>query len=371
VTKRPLNIAIIGTRGVPANYGGFETFAEELSTRLVSRGHRVTVYSRSHFVPRATRHYRGVQIRVLPCIRRKYLETVTHTAVSIARAMLAPHQVLLVCNAANAFLCFLPGLAGQKVVLNVDGIERQRRKWNAVGRAYYRLGEFLATQLADCVVSDARVIQEYYQQEYGFATRFIAYGASAERLQTTETVARLGITPGRYILYVSRLEPENNAHLVIEAYARSQLELPLVLVGNAPYARKYIERLRRQAEGLQVLMPGAIYGTGYRELLSHCLCYVHATEVGGTHPALIEAMGAGATVLANDTPENREVLSQAGLIYRFNDPASLATLMREVCGSPSAFRSYRSRGQQRVARCYDWEAVVDQYEALFVQLVEE
>jgi glycosyltransferase involved in cell wall biosynthesis len=361
----------MGTRGVPANYGGFETFAEELSTRLVKRGHRVTVYSRPHFVSPATREFRGVRIRVLPCIRRKYLETVTHTAVSIARALLAPHQVLLVCNAANAFLCSLPGLAGQKVVLNVDGIERQRSKWSAFGKAYYRLGEYLATQLADSVVSDARVIQDYYLEEYGFVTRFIAYGASTERMESSQALVRLGLRRGQYILYVSRLEPENNAHLVVEAYRRSELELPLVLIGDAPYARKYIGQLRQQAAGLNILMPGAIYGEGYRELLSHCRCYVHATQVGGTHPALIEAMGVGATVLANDTPENREVLAQAGLVYRFNDPNSLAILMREVCFSPSNYRSYRSRGQQRVARCYDWETVVDQYEELFVELVEE
>ncbi|HXK59573.1 MAG TPA: DUF1972 domain-containing protein [Acidobacteriota bacterium] len=366
-----LDIAILGTRGIPANYGGFETFAEELATRLVRRGHRVTVYGRSHFIPPSLKEYRGVTIRVLPCIRHKYLDTVSHTALSVLLALFSSHQVLLVCNAANAFLCCLPGLAGQKVVLNVDGIERQRKKWNSLGRWFYRLSEFLSTVLPDQVIADARVIGEYYEQEYGFRSRFIPYGAPVGRTETTEALEKLGLTAGSYILYVSRLEPENNAHIVIEGYGRAGIRQPLVLVGDAPYSRKYIASLRRQAEGKNVIMPGAIYGVGYRELLSHCLCYVHATEVGGTHPALLEAMGAGCLVLVNDTRENLEVLGQAGLVYRFNDPDSLAALLHRVCCSGETFESYKSQAQERVSQCYDWESIVDQYEQMFRELVRD
>jgi glycosyltransferase involved in cell wall biosynthesis len=370
MTDRKLDIAILGTRGIPANYGGFETFAEELSTRLARRGHRVTVYGRSHFIPAGIREHGGVRIRVLPCIRHKYLDTVSHTLLSVLRAMIARHDALLICNAANAFLSGVPALAGEKVVLNVDGIERQRRKWNALGRAFYRLGEFLATVLPDAVVADAEVIRRYYEQEYGFQARFIPYGAPAEKTTTTEELDRLGVKAGEYILYVSRLEPENNADLVIEAYIRSEAPLPLVLVGAAPYSGDYIESLRRQAAGRNIIMPGAIYGVGYRELLSHCLCYVQATEVGGTHPALVEAMGAGVVVLANDTPEHRETLGRAGLIYRFNDPDSLAVLMREVVRAPQDYQGLAQRAQERVSQCYDWESVTDQYEQLFMELME-
>ena len=165
------------------------------------------------------------------------------------------------------------------------------------------------------MVTDARVIQDYYRDEYGARSRFIPYGAPTEPVATTEALARLGVKPGQYLLYVSRLEPENNADLVIEAYRRSGIRFPLVLVGDAPYATRYKESLKQSAVGLNVIMPGAIYGTGYRELLSHNLCYIQATEVGGTHPALLEAMGAGSIVLVNDTPEHREVLGRAGIIY--------------------------------------------------------
>lgn len=369
-TKRsPLRIAILGTRGIPANYGGFESFAEELSTRLALHGHEVTVYGRSHFVDPDLRVYRGVNIRVLPCVRHKYFETVSHTLIAAAVAAFSDYDVTLICNAANAFVCPLPRLRGQEVILNVDGMERLRKKWNWLGKAFYRLSEFLATQLPDHVVTDARTIQEYYLREYGYPSRFIPYGAPVERLETWEMLRELNLRPGEYLLYVSRLEPENNAHLVIGAYLASRLLIPLVIVGDAPYSRRYIERLKQMAKGGNILLPGAIYGRGYRELLSHALCYVHATEVGGTHPALIEAMGAGCIVLVNDTPENREVVEGTGLFYRFNDVESLSRLMAEVCTRRPDYEKFRRQAQDRVRQAYDWDQVVDRYEEFFYELV--
>ena len=360
-----LNIALLGTRGIPANYGGFETFAEELSIRLADRGHRITVYGRSHFVDPKLRSYRGVDILSLSSVRTKYLETVTHTSLSVLIALFKPHDVVLICNAANAFLCWIPKIAGQKVVLNVDGIERRRKKWNHLGKAYYRMSEFLSTILPDRVVTDARSVQEYYLKEYGFRSPWIPYGAPAEKCESREELKAQGLSPGEYILYVSRLEPENNAHLVIRAYIESKIVYPLVIVGDAPYAREYIRELKRLAEGRSIFLPGAIYGVGYRELLSHCLCYIHATEVGGTHPALIEAMGAGCLVLVNETVENREVVGDAGFLYPFNDVGSLAQLIRQVSSRPEDYGPYREQAQQRIRDLYNWETVVTQYEAIF------
>ena len=366
--KKALNIALLGTRGIPANYGGFETFAEELSTRLVERGHRITVYGRSHFVDPQLRSYRGVAIRPLSSVQTKYLETVTHTSLSVLIALFKPYDVVLICNAANAFLCWIPKIVGQKVVLNVDGIERLRKKWNRLGRAYYRMSEFLSTILPDRVVTDARSVQQYYLKEYGFRSPFIPYGASVQKCESREELKTHGLSPGKYVLYVSRLEPENNAHLVIQSYIESKADYPLVIVGDAPYAQDYIRELKRLAEGRNVLFPGAIYGVGYRELLSYCLCYIHATEVGGTHPALIEAMGAGCLVLVNETAENREVVGEAGFLYPFNEVGPLAQLIRRVSSRPEDYGPYRVQAQQRVRDLYNWETVVTQYEAMFHEL---
>jgi len=364
-----LNVALMGTRGIPANYGGFETFAEELSRRLVERGHRVTVYGRSHFVDPQLETYRGVQIRSLPCVRTKYLETVSHTCITVLLGLFQPYDVVLICNAANAAFCWIPKLAGQKVVLNVDGIERLRKKWSPIGKSYCRFSEFLSTVLPDRMVTDSRSVQNYYLEEYGTRFPFIPYGARVEKSQEHDELDKLGLTSRNYLLYVSRLEPENNAHLVIQSYIQSDVQYPLLVVGDAPYGKRYIAELKRLSEGSQVVLPGAIYGRSYHQLLSHSLCYLHATEVGGTHPALIEAMGAGCLVLVNETAENREVVGEAGLFCSFNDQQALANLMATVCADPLQYRDYQERAEQRIREFYDWEQVVNQYEALFYELV--
>lgn len=358
-----MRLAILGTRGIPANYGGFETFAEELGARLADRGHEVTVYCRDHYVPRGSRQHRGVHLVVLPTVRHKYLDTLVHTFLSMCHALTKGYASVVVCNAANALFCAPLRAVGVRVLLNVDGIERKRRKWNALGRGWYRLSERLATWCPTEVVTDAEVIREYYDVRYGCPSTFIPYGCRVGRDAGRATLDRFGLEPDRYLLYVSRLEPENNAHVVIRAYEDSGVTLPLVVVGDAPYAREYIESLKRLA-GPRVLFTGAVYGDGYRELQCHALAYVQATEVGGTHPALIEAMGFGNCILVNDVPEHREVVGTAGLYFSAAEPASLAVRFREVTADASTVTDLRLRATARARERYSWDAVTDSYEAL-------
>jgi len=288
-----MRIAVVGTRGIPARYGGFETFAEEISTRLASRGHEVTVYCRQRH---SEAFYRGVRLQYLPTLRHKYLDTVVHTFFSTLHLLVHRQDVALYCNAANAVFTLLPRLAGIRTALNVDGLERKRKKWNALGRAWYRLGERLSTFFPNEVVSDAVRIQRYYRRRYGKQTTFIPYGAETGKVATGAVLERLGLEPGRYFLYVSRMEPENNALHVRREFEQLDTGYKLALVGDAPYSDDYISQVRDTADA-RIVIPGAIYGTGYHELTSHCFAYIHATEVGGTHPALIEAMGRGALTL--------------------------------------------------------------------------
>jgi len=363
-----MHVAILGIRGIPANYGGFETFAQELATRLVARGHAVTVYCRPHYVPTDLGTFEGVRLVHLPTLRHKYLDTVVHTLLSAGHAAVAGYDVVLVCNAANAVFCAAPRVAGTKVALNVDGIERKRKKWNAFGRAWYLMSERLAVWLPHAVVTDAEVIETYYRERYGAASTFIPYGCRVGRSAGRATLERLGVEPDGYVLYVSRLEPENNALAVIQAYERTKLNFKLVVVGDAPYAREYIRALK-QAAGPRVVFAGGVYGEGYRELQCHALAYVHATEVGGTHPALVEAMGFGNCVLAHDVAENREVLGEAGLFFDARRPATLAALFEQVASSPELVRRYRASAESRALAAYSWDRVTDQYEHLFETLL--
>ena len=360
-----MKLAILGTRGIPANYGGFETFAEELSVRLAARGHDVTVYGRSNNIVYKGREYKGVKLVILPTIGTKHLDTVVHTFLSVVHAIPQRFDAALICNAANAIFAAIPRGTGTPVALNVDGIERKRRKWGFAGRTYYRVSEYLATLIPNVIVTDAAVIREYYQKEHGVSSTMIAYGAECSRQPTTEIQQRLGVKSREYILYVSRLEPENNAHLVIQAYETVRTEKPLLIVGDAPYAREYIGRLKSTVDP-RIHFPGALYGVSYRELQSHAYLYVHATEVGGTHPALIEAMGAGNCVIVFDTPENREVVGDAGLF--FSSVEELGRLLQSAVNDPARVENYRGRAQARALANYSWDAIADQYERLFQDL---
>ena len=357
-----MRIAILGTRGIPARYGGFETFAEELSTRLAERGHHVTVYCREKH---PAKNYRGVSLVYLPTWRHKYFDTLAHTFLSTLHLILHRVDVALYCNAANAIFTFCPRLFGIPVALNVDGLERKRKKWNRLARTWYLISERLATFCPNVAISDARKIAEYYLDRYGKRSEFIPYGAELGVVPDSDVLEKLGLIPGEYFLYVSRMEPENNALLVRESFEQVETSLKLALIGDAPYAEQYIQRVRDTADP-RIRMPGAIYGRGYHQLLSHCYAYIHATEVGGTHPALIEAMGRGALVLYLNTPENAEVAGDAGIPFEGPELPGRLAAIAEMSLEDRAV--WGRRAMARVAERYSWDAVTLQYEALLLRL---
>ncbi|HVR99542.1 MAG TPA: glycosyltransferase [Thermoanaerobaculia bacterium] len=364
---RPLSVALLGSRGIPGRYGGYETLFEELAGRLVEAGFRVTVYCRSHSTPRGLRRFQGAELVVLPTLRTKYLDTPVHTLLSCLHAAQAGYDAALMVNSANAVFLPILGAAGIPTALNVDGIERRRRKWGAFGRSVYALSERLACVLPDRLVTDAEVIGRHYRERYGAASTLITYGVEPRPPAREEWLDRLGLRPRRYFLYVSRFEPENNPHRVAEAYRSVRGDLPLVMVGGAPYADRFIAGFTRDADP-RIVFPGAIYGDGYRELLSHALAYVQATEVGGTHPALVEAMGYGNCLVVNDTPENREVVEDAGLYFDADRPATLADRLNRILQEPELTHRLGAQAAERAALRYSWEGIAAQYAELLSQL---
>lgn len=309
--------------------------------------------------------YRGVILRYLPTIRHKYTDTIAHTLFSTLHLLFHPVDVALYCNGANAIFTWMPRLFGMPVALNVDGLERKRKKWNRVAKAWYLLSEWLATFCPTRVVTDAAQIERYYQERYRCESTFIPYGAPVGKVETSQVLSQLGLEDGKYFLYVTRFEPENNPLLVRESFERLSTTFKLALIGDAPYADDYIRRVKDTADP-RVVIPGAIYGDRYHELQSHCFAYVHATEVGGTHPALIEAMGRGALVLFLDTPENAEVAGDAGLAFTHG---TLTRRLEDVLSMTEGERNVlRRRAMDRVRERYSWDAVTGAYEFLFESL---
>jgi glycosyltransferase involved in cell wall biosynthesis len=362
---KPIRIAVLGTRGVPGNYGGFETFAEELSARLVERGHEVTVYCRTGNAAGNPASHRGIRLVHLPAIRHKYLETVSHTLLSALHALFRRYDIVYVCNSANAVICYIPWARRQHTVLNVDGLEWRREKWGRLAKRYYRWSAKLASRMPIEVVTDAAVIQRYYREAFGRDTACFAYGTDLyDRGHLAERLKRFDLKRDGYILYVSRMEPENNARLVVQAYGAVKTDLPLVMVGDAPYATEYISKVKSEADE-RVRFLGYQFGDDYHALQANALVYVQATEVGGTHPALVEALGHRNAILAHDVPEHREVLGDAGAYFGYRDVADLAKGLAALIADPCRIERYRDAAGRRVADRFGWDAVTQSYETFF------
>lgn len=353
----------MGTRG-PGFYGGFETCVAEVAPRLADRGHEVTVYARRWSPSRAWSHP-GVTVAALPSIPTKHLDTITHTAVSTVHALLSRPDVVILFGVGNAVFGPVLRLGRRAVVLNVDGLDWARAKWGGAARRYLQLAERLSPRAADVLVTDARSIERYYRDRYGVDSTYIPYGAPVGPVQATDELESRGLSPGGYVLYVSRLEPENNAEVAIEAHRMSGVELPLVIVGGAAYGGDYEARLRRLA-GDDVRFLGFVFGPGYQQLQSHASVYLQCTEIGGTHPALVEAMGYSNCIIALDTAEHREVLGDAGLYYRSTE--ELADRLGQLVADPGWRERLAQAAATRARDHFSWDRVALAYEDACLQM---
>ncbi|MEW1957295.1 DUF1972 domain-containing protein [Kineococcus sp. NPDC059986] len=376
-----LRIALLGTRGVPARYGGFETCVEEVGARLAARGHEVVVYGahQDSHGPVPDR-YRGMRIVNLPAIRRRSLETLSRSALGTAHVGLeqvraagagsrrARVDAAIVFNAANAPL--LPALRalGVPVATHVDGLEWKRTKWGPVGQRYYRRAEALAVRFSDALIADARGIADYYEQRYSAATSLISYGAPVVPGDgDPERLAELGLVPGGYHLVVARFEPENHVDVVVAGYAASTARKPLVVVGSAPYAAAHTARIRSHADDRVRFLGGVWDQDLLDQLYAGAHTYLHGHSVGGTNPSLLRAIGAGAAVDAFDVGFNREVLQDAGRYW--TDAHDVRRLVEDAEADEAAVHARGRAGRAR-ARVYDWDLVADDYEALCRDLAE-
>ncbi len=360
------SIALVGTRGVPARYGGFETAVEEVGRRLADRGHRVVVYCRT--VPGAEEEppaeHLGMELVHLPAARRRSLETLSHTALSVRHLLAHRTDAAIVFNAANAPL--LPALraAGVPVATHVDGLEWKRAKWGPVGRRYYRVAEALAVRWSDVLIADAEGIAEYYRAAFGAPTTLLTYGAPLIA-PGSHRLAEVGLEPGGYHLAVARFEPENHVDVVVEGYAASDATRPLVVVGSAPYADAYTRRVHALADGRVRFLGGVWDQELLDQLYAHCVTYLHGHSVGGTNPSLLRAIGAGAAVTAFDVDFNREVVRDSGRFFR--TPQDVARSLAAAEADPEGTRRAGRRARELAAR-YDWDAVADGYEQLALRL---
>lgn len=368
-----MKIALLGTRGIPASYSGFETCVEQLGQRLVGRGNEVTVYCRSNHITYEADYYKGMKLVKLPTISNKYLDTMVHSFISSLHALVKKYDVCLYFIAGNSPVTWIPRIVGAMTILNVDGLDWKREKWPPLAKKYIRLAEYLATKLPNLYLTDSRIVQGYYLDRFNNEPPYIPYGSEVEILPAGEKLAQYNLEAEKYILFVGRLVPENNVHQLVEAFRNINTDMKCVIVGDSTYSEEYISSLTHSAkDDPRIIFTGYVFGRGYQELCSNAYVFVETSGVGGTHPALVEAMAFGNCVLVYNTPENMETIGDDGFSYDGRvGSMSLQNMLQYLLSGPGLVVEYAMRGQKRAKQCYNWEVVTDSYERLFYDVCQK
>lgn len=367
-----LHIAIVGSRGIPSCWTGFETFAEELSVRLVEMGHQVTVYARVGYAGEQPGHeYKGVKIIYTPYLKHRELERLSHELSSVIDSVRRPFDIYYVMNYNHAWV-YIPvkWLARKRiVVINTDGLEWRRPKWGPLARAYIKANEWVCVRLAaNELISDSRAIEYYFRRKFEAPSRFIPNGGHILTELPEGGLDEWGLEPGSYYLIACRIEPDNNIDLIIKEFVDAGSDKELVIAGGMNYETPFWEKVQGLAEGHRVRFLGPVYGPMLVEKLHlGCYGYLHGHEMGGTNPSLVKAMGCANCAIALDTEFNSEVLAGNGLMWD-KTPGSLAAQIRWADEHPEELRAIGGRAQQRVREVYTWDQVAKEHDGFFRDL---
>lgn len=365
-----LKIALLGTRGVPAKYGGFETCVEEVGKRLAKKGHNVTVYCRSGYYGEKPKRCMGMQLVLLPNLKNKYLDTFSHTFLSVSHALFQNFDVYMIFNAANSPFLFPLRLLRRKIAINPDGLEWKRSKWGIFGKTFHKFAEKVACFMANRIVADSKGIHDYYIKKHKTESTQIPYGAYIQTCNHLNNIKKMGLERNNYFLQITRFEPENHPLLTIQAFQRIETDKKLVIVGGGRYPNNYTREIEKQASS-SIILPGFIYEPEIlRELWCNCFAYVHGNSVGGTNPCLLQSMASGCFTIACDVSFNRDVLKDCGIYFQ-NNIESLAGKMHWTISNSEKLEEYKKRAQQRISDAFSWDTIANQYEKLFYDLVND
>ena len=358
-----MKVAIIGTRGYPYVYGGFETFVKELGERLVKKGVEVHVYCQADLFKAKPERVNGIILHYIPTVRSKTLNQIIHSFLSIIHATFSPVGLIFVVNLAAGPMGWIPKIRGKKTMINVDGLEWLRPKWKGLGSIYFKFAAKIATKLYDLIITDADAMRAVYLQEFKQDSTVIAYGAPPYVKADNSLIEKFGLIPEEYYLIVGRLIPDNNADLIIKAYVESNSIKKLVVVGDVPYRDKYAENLKKST-GDKVNFIG--YVRNSEELMSlyqNCFSYIHGHKYGGTNPAMLKAMSNNCAILALNTSFNLEMLNngQFGLIFDENSE-SIKECMNNLEKNDELRMQLKSTVSSGLTDKYNWDCVTDAYQ---------
>lgn len=363
-------VAVIGIRGLPPRYGGGETATDELGKRLAERGHDVVVYCRlhNHEAPRPTT-WNGMRLVHLPSLHTKSLDTPTHIILCVLHLVFRERaRVVLLSGVGTSFVIPFLRLFGRRTVMWADGQDWKRGKWGRVAKAYLKWGARFTCKVSDGIVTDTTVAHRFYREGLGRDTTYIPYGANIEHVEGHGALAEWGVEPDGYLLFVGRLIPEKGVHYLIEAFEELDTDLKLVVVGDSPYTPDYVKKLRA-TDDPRIVFTGYLFGDGFKQLMKNCRVYVQPSDVEGTSPVLLTAMGYGRPVVVNGIPENRATVGDAGLVFEPGDVEGLRAILRDLIEDSVRRAAVGRACEQRVREHYSWERITDEFQRLFDDLV--
>lgn len=382
---RKIRIGFFGTRGVPASYSGFETFYDKLLKELPSDQFEIYVFNRINYTQYPFKYYRNAKIINLPTIPQKHLDTISHTYFSLIYSFSKGLNldIALICNVGNSSLLPLFRLLGMKTVLNVDGQDWRREKWEKFASLYLRLSEKMASLFADVIVADSLDVKRYYMQNYKVEESRVVYipygGITEDDIRVSNIfgddqkfLKRFCLKKNRYFLFVGRLVPENSPHTLISAFRKAKYINPkledfqVAIVGDAPYSEKYKKFLKEVAgQDNSVIFTGYVFSSGYIKLSMNAFCFVLCAQVGGTHPVLVEQMSLGNFILSYDNPSNREVLGDCGIFFKTED--ELASILAHP--PENEIGNMKKKAKQRAQEFYSWNKISKDYAELFRKIL--
>lgn len=364
--RRGLRIAFIGGRGVASKYSGIETYYEETGRRLVEMGHQVTAYCRDYFTPKIE-NYQGIRTLRLPTIRSKHLDTFAHTLLSTFHACFSKYDIIHYQTLGPSLFSFLPRLFGKKTIVSVQGLDWQRKKWGWLARQVLKVGEWTSATAPDRTVVVSRALQEYYAARYDRAADCVPNGTIVRSRRRTAYLKGLGLVPDGYVLYLGRFSPEKNCDLLLRAFAGLKTPLKLVFAGGSSHTDSYAAELRsHQSERIRVL--DWLSGDLLEEVLTNAALFVLPSDLEGASLALLDAMGAGICVLASDTPENCELIGDAGFTFRRGDATDLARMLTMLLSDERVRRTAGTAAQLRVREKYLWSKITEKINELYLDV---
>ena len=360
--NKKIKISIVGTRGYPYVYSGYETFVKQLSERLVLKDCNVTVYCHKGLFEIRPKEIKGIKLVYVPTIETKILSQPIHSFLSIIHACFSNTDVLLVVNSANGPFGLLTKLFKLPTVINVDGLEWLRPKWKGLGSIYFKWASKMATLFYDQIINDSDEMRKVYLDLFKRDSKVIAYGADIRTSKNTDLINKWNLKQRDYYLVIGRLIPDNNADLIINGFLKSNSTKKLVIVGDVPYKDSYAYNLKK-IKDKRLIFTGYVKDQNLlAELYHNCYVYVHGHEFGGTNPTMIKAMAYGSAILALDTVFNQEMIQEEKFGLFFKKEISSVTNQIDYCEKEkSLIDKMRSESMNGITQKYNWDHITNDY----------